>query len=65
MAHVYSRTVKPKKWIQGAVHHEGRMKRAAKRAGVSTQTYEQSHVHSPGGLGAAARLGLRLSRMNK
>ena len=62
--HVFHRAGK-KKWISGAVKHEGRMKRAARRAGEGTQEYMREHVHSPGGLGAAARLGIRLSHMNK
>ena len=53
------------KWIKGAIRRPGRMKRAAKRAGMSTHGYMQKHAQSPGSLGAAARLGLRLSGMAK
>ena len=54
-----------KKWIASAIKHPGRMKRAAAKAGVSTQTYMREHAGDSGSLGAAARLGLRLSRMSK
>lgn len=53
------------KWIKGSIRHPGRMKRAAKRAGMSTHAYMAKHAHSPGSLGAAAREGLRLSAMSK
>ncbi len=53
------------KWIKKAIKHPGRMKRAAARAGMSTHAYMQKHEHSPGSLGSAARLGLKLSAMNK
>ena len=53
------------KWIGGAIKHPGRMKRAAKRAGMSTHSYMEKEKHAPGSLGSAARLGLRLSGMRK
>ena len=62
--HVFHRAGK-KKWISGAIKHPGRMKRAAARAGESTHEYMEAHKGSPGSLGAAARLGLRLSKMSK
>lgn len=52
-------------FIAKAVKHPGRMKRAAKRAGMSTRAYEEKHAHDAGSLGAAARLGLRLTAMSK
>jgi hypothetical protein len=52
-------------WIKRAIKHPGRMKQAAKRAGMSTHAYMEKHKHSSGSLGSAARLGLSLSRMNK
>jgi hypothetical protein len=54
-----------KHWISGAIRHPGRMKRAAARAGESTQAYMRQHAGDKGSLGAAARLGLRLSKMRK
>ncbi len=54
-----------KNWIAGAIKRPGRMKRAAARAGESTQAYMQAHKNAPGSLGRAARLGLTLSRMRK
>ena len=53
------------KWIQRAIKHPGRMKNAAKRAGMSTHAYMEEHKHSSGSLGRAARLGLSLSKMHK
>lgn len=52
-------------WIKSAVHHPGRMKRAAERAGVSTGAYMRKHAGDSGSLGSAARLGIRLSAMSK
>lgn len=52
------------KWIQRAIKHPGRMKKAAARAGESTHEYMEKHKHSSGSLGRAARLGLTLSRMH-
>ena len=52
-------------FIAKAIKHPGRMKRAAARAGEGVQQYMREHQNSPGSLGAAARLGLRLSKMNK
>lgn len=56
---------KAKKWISGAIKHPGRMKHGAAREGVSTHQYMEEHKDSPGSLGRAARLGLRLSAMSK
>ena len=52
-------------WIAKAIKHPGREKKAAKKAGMSTGEYMSKHKHDPGSGGAAARLGLRLSKMNK
>ena len=54
-----------KKWIAGAIKHPGRMKRAAAKAGMSTQAYMHKHEGDKGSVGAAARLGIRLSHMRK
>lgn len=54
-----------KNWIAGAIKHPGSEKRAAKNAGESTHEYMEDHKDSPGKVGARARLGLRLSKMNK
>ena len=48
-------------FIKDAIHHPGRMKEGAAREGVSTHKYMEEHKHSPGSLGAAARMGLRLT----
>ena len=56
---------KKKKWIQKAIKHPGRMKNAAKRAGMSTKEYEEKHKHDKGSIGRAARLGLALSGKSK
>lgn len=53
------------KWIQGAIQHPGAEKTAAKKAGMSTHEFMEKHKASPGKAGARARLGLRLSAMNK
>lgn len=52
-------------WIKSAIHHPGRMKRAAAKAGVSTHEYMEEHKGDSGSLGSAARLGLRLSAAAK
>lgn len=48
-------------FIQGAIKHPGRMQHGAAREGVSTHQYMAEHQHAPGSLGAAARLGLRMT----
>jgi len=53
------------KWIQRAISRPGVEKSAAKKAGVSTHQYMESHKHDSGKSGARARLGLRLSAMAK
>jgi len=52
-------------WIARAIKRPGREKRAAAKAGMSTSAYMKKHTSDSGSSGAAARLGLRLSRMNK
>lgn len=60
--HVFHRTA-GKKWIQGAVHHPGRMKNAAKRAHMPLHEYERKEAHSKNkSLAAAARLGMRFAK---
>lgn len=54
-----------KKWIQKAIRHPGAEKRAAKRAGMSTQSFMRKHQNDSGKSGARARLGLRLSAMSR
>lgn len=49
------------KFIKGAIKHPGRMKNLAKEHGVSTHEEMENDKDKPGGLGAAARLGLRLT----
>ncbi len=52
-------------WIKGAIKHPGAEKRAAKKAGMSTQAYMQKHKSDSGTAGKRARLGLTLSKMAK
>jgi hypothetical protein len=54
-----------KKWIKGAIKHPGVEKKAAARAGMSTQEYMQKHRGDSGTSGERARLGLTLSGMSK
>ena len=54
-----------RKWISGAIKHEGAETQAAKRAGMSTHAYMVKHEHDSGTAGRRARLGLLLSRMNR
>ena len=50
-------------WIGHAIKHPGRMKRGAKRAGMSLKAYERKESHSSDkSLASAARLGLRFGR---
>jgi len=50
-------------FISGAVSHPGVEQAAAKRAGVSTQTYLHEHANDPGTAGKRARLGLTLTKL--
>jgi hypothetical protein len=52
-------------WIQRAIKHPGRMKKAAAKAGESTHQYMEEKKNAGGSLGRAARLGLTLSKMHK
>jgi hypothetical protein len=53
-------------WISGAIKRPGRMKRAAKRAGISVHQEEERAAKSGNkSLAAAGRLGLRLSAMSR
>jgi hypothetical protein len=54
-----------KNWIKNAIKHPSRETRAAHRAKESTHEYEEKHQDLPGSAGKAARLGLRLARMNR
>lgn len=54
-----------KNFIQAAISRPGRMKNAAKRAGISTHAFMEKKKNAPGSLGKAARLGLTLSKMSK
>lgn len=50
-------------FIAGAIKHPGAEKRAAARAGMSTQAYMEAHKGDSGTAGKRARLGLTLSRL--
>jgi hypothetical protein len=54
-----------KNWIAGAIKHPGVERKAAKKAGMSTQGYMQAHKHDSGKAGARARLGITLTSMHK
>ena len=57
--------MRKKKWIQKAIKHPGAEKRAAKKAGMSTQAFMRKNKGKPGKAGKRARLGIALSRMAK
>jgi len=57
--------VAAKHWIAKAIKHPGVEKAAAKRAGMSTHAYMETHKGDSGTAGKRARLGLSLSRMSK
>ena len=48
-------------FIKSAIKHPGMMKEGAVHEGVSTHQFMEEHKGSPGSLGAAARLGLRMT----
>lgn len=51
------------RFIQHAIHHPGRMKEGAARAGMSTHSYMEKESHSSDpSLRAAANLGLRFEK---
>lgn len=54
-----------KKFITKAITHPGVEKKAAKRAGMSTQAYMHAHIHDSGTAGKRARLGITLTKMAK
>lgn len=56
---------KGKNWIKGAIKHPGAEKKAAAKAGESTQEYMEQHKDDAGTSGKRARLGLALSKMSK
>lgn len=58
-------TKKKRNWIKGAIKHPGAEKKAAKKAGMSTQAYMRKHKGDSGTAGKRARLGLALSKMSK
>ena len=45
------------------IKHPGALRRAAARAGQSTQAYAQAHKHDSGKTGARARLAITFSHM--
>jgi hypothetical protein len=51
------------KWIQGAVKHPGAFRRAAQKAGMSTQAYAEKEKGASGTLGRRARLALTFAKM--
>lgn len=54
-----------KKWIQGAIKHEGALTRAAKRADMGTMEFARARQHSGGVTGRRARLAITLSRLRR
>jgi len=54
-----------KKWIAGAVKHEGAATRAAKREGLGVQAWARKHRHDKGVTGKRARLALTFKKMGK
>ena len=55
---------KKKHWIAGVIRHPGALKRAAKRAGMSTREYAEKHKHDSGATGKRARLAETLMGMH-
>ena len=51
------------KWIAGAVKHPGAFRRAAQKAGMSTQAYAEKEKDAPGILGKRARLAQTFAKM--
>ena len=54
-----------RKWIQGAVKHEGALTRKAKAAGESVAEYARAHADEGGRTGRQARLAITLRKMAK
>lgn len=54
-----------KKWISSAIRHPGALRKAAKRAGMSTSAYASAHAGDSGVLGKRARLAKTLSKLRK
>ncbi len=54
-----------KNFIAKAIKHPGAEKRAAAKAGMSTQAYMHAHMHDKGTAGKRARLGITLTKMAK
>lgn len=52
------------KWIQAAITHHGVFRKAAEKAGMSTEAYAHKHQHAPGVLGHRARLALTLMHLH-
>jgi hypothetical protein len=51
-------------WISGAIRHHGIFRAAAKKAGMSTESYARLHEHASGVVGHRARLALTLMHLN-
>ncbi len=67
VADMASRTMAKAKWIKKAVKpsHEGRFKKKAERAGMSTAAYADKEKDAPGTLGKEARLARTFAGMRK
>jgi len=52
-------------WISGAIKHHGVFRAAAKRAGMSTESFARKHEHAAGVLGHRARLALTLMHLHE
>ena len=51
-------------WIAAAIKHHGVFRAAAKRAGMSTESFARKHEHASGVLGHRARLALTMMHLN-
>jgi hypothetical protein len=54
-----------KKWISGAIEHEGALTRAAKRAHQTPLEYAREHQDEGGTRGRRSRLALTLNKLRK
>lgn len=52
-------------WIKTAITHHGVFRAAAKKAGMSTESFAHKHEHASGVLGHRARLALTLMHLHK
>jgi uncharacterized Zn finger protein (UPF0148 family) len=57
--------IEEKNWIQAAIKHPDALRKAAKKAHMSTSEYEKKHMHDSGTTGKRARLAMTLKKLHK